>query len=87
MALRAFTGDCLSPKRFRVGLVPATAPWARSGIPHCNKSASFLLDDLVGSSEQHGRDFDADRPRSDQIDSEIELSRLLDRNIGGLRAA
>jgi len=45
-----------------------------------------LLDHLVGAGEQRRRHVEAKRLRGDQVEREIELGRLLDRNIGGLRA-
>jgi hypothetical protein len=51
---------------------------ARSDI-----SRSF--DHLVGAGEQHGRNGDTNRLGSDQVYDEIELSRLLDRDISRLR--
>ena len=44
-----------------------------------------LLDHLVGAGEQRRRHFQANRLRHDQVNDEVELGRLLDRKIGGLR--
>ena len=44
-----------------------------------------LLDHLVGAGEQRRRRFHANRLRHDQVNDEVELGRLLDRKIGGLR--
>jgi hypothetical protein len=43
------------------------------------------LDHLVGAGEQRRRHFQANRLRHDQVNDEVELGRLLDRKIGGLR--
>ena len=42
-----------------------------------------LLDHLVGAGDR--RHFQANRLRHDQVNDEVELGRLLDRKIGGLR--
>src|SRR5215469_13483488 len=44
-----------------------------------------LLDHLVGEREQRRWDFEAERLGGRQIDDEIELGRLLDRDVPGLR--
>jgi len=46
-----------------------------------------LFDHLVGAGEQRGRYIESERLGSRQIDDEIELGRLLDRDFGGLRSA
>ena len=46
-----------------------------------------LLNDLVGAGEQRGRYIESERDGSRQIDDEIELGRLLDRDFGGLCSA
>jgi len=46
-----------------------------------------LLDHLVGAGEQMRRDGDAKRFGSGPVDDEIELGRLLDRQIRRLRPA
>ena len=48
-----------------------------------NCGGSF--DHLVGGDEQARRHVQANRLRHDQVNDEIELSRPLDRTIGGLR--
>ena len=48
---------------------------------------ALLFDHLVGAGEQCRRHVKAERLRGRQIDDEIELGRLLDRNIGRLRPA
>ena len=50
------------------------------------KTAS-LFDHLVGAGEQHGRHLDAERLRGRQVDDEIELGRLLDRDVAWLCSA
>jgi hypothetical protein len=52
-----------------------------------NKPCAELFDHLVGAGEQSRRYGDPKRFSSDQVDDKIELGRLLDRQIGGLRAA
>jgi len=47
--------------------------------------AAASFDHLVGAGEQRRRHFEADRVRHDQVNDEVELGRLLDRKIGGLR--
>src|ERR1700730_3470818 len=39
------------------------------------------VDHLVGTREQHRRDFEADRPRGLEVDNELELVYLLDRQV------
>src|SRR5215467_4457366 len=46
-----------------------------------------LFDHLVDAGEQRRRHFEAERGGSNQIDHEIELGRLLNRNVRRLRAA
>jgi hypothetical protein len=46
----------------------------------------FSLDHLVGAGEQSGRDVQAECLRHNQVNDEVELGRLLDRQIGGLLA-
>ena len=47
---------------------------------------SVLFDNLVGACEQRGRYIESERVGSRQIDDEIELGRLLDRDFAGLRS-
>src|SRR5215472_8970725 len=44
------------------------------------------FDDLVGAGEQQGRNGQAERFGRFEIDNQLELGRLLDRQIGGLLA-
>jgi len=46
-----------------------------------------LLDHLAGAREQHWRHVEAERFGRLQVENELELGRLLDRQIGGLLAA
>src|SRR6476659_2441376 len=46
---------------------------------------SPLFDHLVGADEKRWRNGQADRFSCGQVDNEIELGRLLDRKVGGLR--
>jgi hypothetical protein len=50
-----------------------------------NRRKPPSFDHLVGAGEQRRRNFDAERSRRDRVDDEVELGRLLDRKIGGLR--
>ena len=52
---------------------------------HAPQQTASLLDHLVGAGEQCRRHVQANRLRHDQVNDEIELSRPLDRKIGGLR--
>jgi hypothetical protein len=57
----------------------------RTHAPH--PTAASLFNYLVGAGEQRRRHFQANRLRHDQVNDEVELGRLLDRKIGGLRPA
>jgi hypothetical protein len=46
----------------------------------------FLLDHLVGGCEERFRHLDAEQPRGLKVDDELELGRLMDRQVGGLCA-
>jgi hypothetical protein len=48
-------------------------------------SSRGSLDHLVGDGGQRRRHVQANRLRHDQVNDEVELSRPLDRKIGGLR--
>ena len=50
------------------------------------RSKGTLFDHLIGASEQARREFEIKCPRRFQIDSELELRWLFDRQIGGIRA-
>ena len=58
-----------------------------SAFANCGRAAGCndLLDHLVGAGEQRRRHFQANRLRHDQVNDEVELGRLLDRKLGGLR--
>ena len=45
------------------------------------------FDDLVGAGEQNGRDRQTERLGGRQVDHELYLNRLLNRQLGGLRPA
>src|SRR4051812_34170168 len=47
----------------------------------------MLFDHLVGAGKKRRRHVEAERLRHDQVNDEVELGRLLDRKIGGLRPA
>jgi hypothetical protein len=55
-----------------------------AAVSNRSKTAA-LFDHLVGAREQRRRHFQANRLRHDQVNDEVELGRLLDRKIGGLR--
>ena len=63
----------------RLGIRCRLSPTGRAA--GCND----LLDHLVAAGEQRRRHFQANRFRHDQVNDEVELGRLLDRKIGGLR--
>src|SRR5262245_16706991 len=68
-----------SRERRHVGFVPK---------PDLRTAANpRLFDHLVGASEQRRRDFEPKRLGGREIDDEIELSRLLDRDIARLGTA
>jgi hypothetical protein len=54
---------------------------------HRSKTSAVarLFDHLVGAGNQRRRHVEAERLRHDQVNDEVELGRLLDRKIGGLR--
>ena len=52
---------------------------------YATQQISSLFDHLVGAGEQRRRHVQANRLRHDQVNDEVELSRRLDRKIGGLR--
>jgi hypothetical protein len=45
-----------------------------------------IIDHLVGAGEQHGRHVEPECSRGLQVDDELELGGLHDRQVGGLRA-
>jgi len=51
---------------------------------HALQQISRSFDDLVRAPEQRGRNFDAEDFRGDRIDDQVELGRLLDRDVGWL---
>jgi hypothetical protein len=57
----------------------------RSANSGCEQSQqiALLFDDLVGAGEQGRRHLEAECPRRDQVDNQIELGRLLDWQVGG----
>ena len=52
----------------------------------CGHDRHSLFDDLIGADEQARRDFEAERPGGSQIDHQVELARLHDRQIANLFA-
>src|SRR5262249_55758665 len=63
-----------------VHVIPAASSWR---TPPSQPRARSLFDHLVGAGEQRWRDGQAERLGGDQIDDEIELGRLLDRQVAG----
>ena len=51
------------------------------------KTPVFSFDHLVGAREQGRRDFEAERLGGFEINHQLELGGLLDRDVGGLRSA
>jgi hypothetical protein len=58
-------------------------------ISGCEQSQrrSRLFDHLIGAGEQRVRHGEPERPSGGEIDDQIELGRLLDRDVGRLRSA
>src|SRR5262245_15680210 len=68
--------------RYQAGAAPYLGRSSTGWIaPAC---LAHSLDHLVGAGEQRGRYIDAKRPGGLQIDDELELGRLKDRQIGRL---
>jgi hypothetical protein len=86
-------GPLFDPKRpFLVAFSPGrrcqrfVAAW-RTMLPIKKRSFSFrLLDDLVSAGEQRWRDSEAERIGGFEVDHQLELGWLLDRQVGGFRA-
>jgi hypothetical protein len=53
---------------------------------HAPQQIPCLFDHLVGAREQHRRDFETKRPGGRQIDDQLELTRLHDRQVSGVGA-
>ena len=50
----------------------------------CQKrTLAELLDHLVGAGEQRGGNVEPEHPRGDEVDDELELGRLHDRQVRG----
>jgi hypothetical protein len=74
---------CVAAGSERVVPEGTTVESERFGEP---KRRHSLVDHLIGDCEQHWRHVDAERPRRTQVDDELELGRLHDRQVGGLGA-
>ena len=63
-------------------------PRLRGALPNpdsCIAANKSLFNHLVGAGDERRRHVEAERLRHDQVNDEVELGRLLDRKIGGLR--
>src|SRR6516164_11643000 len=90
--------DASAPRKPIVGSLPACCACAASGhavdnpvIPAMKSRRRItlprpLFDDLVGEREELGRKLDAERLRGLEIDHQLELGRLLHRQLGRLGA-
>jgi hypothetical protein len=68
--------------------MPVSRPRAKTGLEQMQQTTytnAPLFDDLVGAQQESFRDLQAQRFGGGQVDDEIELGRLLDRNVRGLR--
>jgi len=71
----------LSPGNFGLLQHNLPKPDSCTGASDCGQ-LQRLLDHLVGAGEQRRRDFEAERPRGLEINDELELGWLLDRQVG-----
>ena len=77
---------CAQATREKTGSAAALAVTQKLSAGKFHPSLISLFDHLVGAGEQRRRNFEAKRLGGRQVDDEIELGRLLDRQVGGVCA-
>src|SRR6266851_10531837 len=73
---------CRFRRQHRLFGQPATIPQAVATAMPGARALPYSLDDLIGPQEERLRDRQAERLRGLEVDDQLELRRLLDRNIG-----
>jgi hypothetical protein len=73
----------LSPDFRHVRRLSDSSRCATNGLMHRSKMR-VLFDHLVGAGEQHRRDGETERLGRDQVDDEVVLGRLLNRDVARL---
>src|SRR5436309_14583933 len=89
-AIAVYASQPLSPVATQHSLPSRTLPFTSAGLAPAGSHQLCLahsFDDLVGAREQAVGELDAERLGGGQVHHQIELGRLLDRNLARLRPA